>query len=82
MVQLLAQIIEKSAGAADNGSDLDRVLVYLQAHSESCNLCRIFKHCFVKEGQFCWTSGILLLANKHIDLILENPSAVDILLFG
>ena len=77
-----AQTIEKSAGAAGNGSDIDQVLVSLQAHSESCNLCWILKHCFVEEGPFWWTYGVLSLAKKNIDSISENPSAVDGLLLG
>ena len=36
----------------------------------------------MKGGSFCWTYGILSLANKHVDLIMENPSAVNGLLFG
>ena len=69
MVQPLAETIEKSAGGTDDGSEIYRILVYLQAHSELHNLCWILDHCFVKECPFCWTYGVLLLANKHIDLI-------------
>ena len=82
MVQPSAQTIEKSARAIDDGSDIDRVSVYLQAHLELHNLCWILKHYFVEEGPFCWTYGVLPLANKHIDSISENMSAVNGLLVG
>ena len=77
VVQPSAETIEKSAGATDDGSDIHWILVYLQAHSESHNLCQILEYCFMKEGPFCWTYGILPLANKHVHLILENHSDTD-----